>query len=80
MNHYTMRPGIRFPLRGIIRSVIACAGTTQQSEGRCMDCRHEFPIISLVMSLDWSNPILIWFTGFMVSIVMLVILAIGYAM
>lgn len=45
-----------------------------------MDCRHEFPIISLVMSLDWSNPILIWFTGFMVSIVMLVILAIGYAM
>ncbi len=40
-----------------------------------MDSRHNDPIISLTLWVDWSNPLLLWFVGVMGSLLAAVALA-----
>ena len=41
-----------------------------------MDSRHQVPILSVSIRLDWSNPLFVAFVGFMGLILALVVLAI----
>lgn len=45
-----------------------------------MDCRHNFPVLCLGMSLDWSNPLLYWFVGFVGSVAAAVLLAAAHTL
>ncbi|MEW6578336.1 MAG: hypothetical protein AB1435_03985 [Chloroflexota bacterium] len=39
-----------------------------------MDCRHNDPIISLTLWIDWANPLWLWFVGVMGSLAAAVLL------
>jgi hypothetical protein len=39
-----------------------------------MDSRHNDPIISLTLWVDWANPLLLWFVGVMGSLLAVAVL------